>query len=318
LVKDESFVYSDRRPSKPHLFLKIKDQISESRRTVEVVVISDIHLGTYGCHAAELSSYLRSINPGMLILNGDIVDMWQFSKNYFPKSHMQVVKEIISLASKGVPVHYITGNHDELLRKFAGFHLGNLRISNKMLLELDGKQAWIFHGDVFDITMQNAKWLTRLGAIGYDLLILINASVNYFMEKMGKEKISLSKKIKNGVKSAVKYINNFEKVCADIAISNKYDFVICGHIHQPEIKEISNAEGKVQYLNSGDWVENLTALEYNQGEWNLYHHSLSKGNELTGEEPSTTDFVLLNNKQLFNILLEEIYSEKSITITTKR
>lgn len=298
--------------------MKINGQIAETRRPVEVVVISDIHLGTYGCHAAELSSYLRSINPGMLILNGDIVDMWQFSKNYFPKSHMQVVKEIISLASKGVPVHYITGNHDELLRKFSGFHLGNLRISNKMLLELDGKQAWIFHGDVFDITMQNAKWLTKLGAIGYDLLILINATVNYFMEKMGKGKISLSKKIKNGVKSAVKYINNFEKVCAEIAIRNKYDYVICGHIHQPEIKEISNAEGTVQYLNSGDWIENLTSLEYNEGTWNLYHHPLNKNHESTVEESSTTDFVLLNNKQLFNILLEEIYSEKAITITTKR
>lgn len=298
--------------------MKINGKIAESRRPVEVVVISDIHLGTYGCHAAELSSYLRSINPGMLILNGDIVDMWQFSKNYFPKSHMQVVKEIIGLASKGVPVHYITGNHDELLRKFSGFHLGNLSISNKMLLELDGKQAWIFHGDVFDITMQNAKWLTRLGAIGYDMLILINATVNYFMEKMGKGKISLSKKIKNGVKSAVKYINNFEKVCAEIAIRNKYDYVICGHIHQPEIKEISNAEGTVQYLNSGDWIENLTSLEYNEGEWNLYHHPLNKNHETTPEESSTTDFVLLNNKQLFNILLEEIYSEKAITITTKR
>ncbi len=186
------------------------------------------------------------------------------------------------------------------------------------LLHWANKGGYTPHGDVFDITMQNAKWLTKLGAIGYDLLILINATVNYFMEKMGKGKISLSKKIKNGVKSAVKYINNFEKVCAEIAIRNKYDYVICGHIHQPEIKEISNAEGTVQYLNSGDWIENLTSLEYNEGTWNLYHHPLNKNHESTVEESSTTDFVLLNNKQLFNILLEEIYSEKAITITTKR
>jgi len=125
----------------------------DKKRYVDVVVISDVHLGTYGCRAKELVSYLKSIKPGMLILNGDIVDMWQFSKKYFPKSHMKVVKEIIRLASKGVPVYYVTGNHDEMLRKFAGFKLGNLSIVNKLLIELDGKQTWIFHGDVFDVTI---------------------------------------------------------------------------------------------------------------------------------------------------------------------
>lgn len=289
----------------------------EKRRPVDVVVISDVHLGTYGCHAAELVEYLRSIQPGMLILNGDIVDMWQFSKNYFPKSHMQVVKEIISLATKGIPVHYITGNHDELLRKFAGFELGNLSISNKLLLELDGKKAWIFHGDIFDVTMQHAKWLTKLGAIGYDFLIVLNAGVNYFLKKIGREKISLSKKIKNSVKSAVKYINNFEKVCAEIAIRNQYDFVLCGHIHQAEIKEISNAEGKVTYLNSGDWVENLTALEYHENNWKLYKYQWARKIQKNIAVANETDFLLLNNKELFNLLLKEIYSEPTVTLLKK-
>lgn len=281
---------------------------TDNRRKVEVVVISDVHLGTYGCHASELVDYLRSIQPGLLILNGDIVDMWQFSKNYFPKSHMQVVKEIVSLASKGVPVHYITGNHDEMLRKFSGFHIGNLSINNKLLLEIDGKKAWIFHGDVFDVTMQHAKWLTKLGAIGYDLLILLNACANFILAKFGREKISLSKKIKNGVKSAVKYINNFEKICAEIAIRNQYDFVLCGHIHQPEIREMSNADGKVMYLNSGDWVENLTALEYDNGKWELYHHQPGNYKKSAEEEVNNKNAVFLNNKQIFDILLEEIHN----------
>jgi UDP-2,3-diacylglucosamine pyrophosphatase LpxH len=241
--------------------------------------------------------------------------MWQFSKNYFPKDHMQVVKEIISLATKGVPVHYITGNHDELLRKFSGFELGNLSIDNKLVLEMDGKRAWVFHGDVFDVTMQHAKWLTKLGAIGYDLLILINACTNSVLSKMGKEKISLSKKIKNGVKSAVKYINNFELICADIAISNGYDYVVCGHIHQPEIRTIKNDEGEVGYLNSGDWVENLTALEYNNQEWSLYHHKELVPFENNPEMEDADNFVYLNNKELFNILLAEIYSSNTENIT---
>jgi UDP-2,3-diacylglucosamine pyrophosphatase LpxH len=279
---------------------------NNEKRSVDVVVISDIHLGTYGCHAKELVAYLKSITPGMLILNGDIVDIWQFSKNYFPKSHMKVVREIIKLASKGVPVHYITGNHDEMLRRFTGFKLGNLEVINKLLLDLDGRKAWIFHGDVFDVTMQHAKWLTRLGAVGYDTLILINAFCNYVSDKLGKGKISLSKKIKNGVKSAVKYINNFEDTCADIAIRNGYDYVICGHIHQPEIKKMTQDHGEVMYLNSGDWVENLTALEYNEGKWSLYHHPNVSGKhkEVHDEENEVTD-----NKQLFKMVFDEIHSQ---------
>jgi UDP-2,3-diacylglucosamine pyrophosphatase LpxH len=288
--------------------LKTNKTASDERRPVEVVVISDVHLGTYGCHAKELTHYLKSIKPEMLILNGDIIDMWQFSKKYFPKSHMKVVKEIIRFAAKGIPVYYITGNHDEMLRKFAGFKLGNLEITNKLLLDLDDKKAWIFHGDVFDVTMQHAKWLTKLGAIGYDTLIIINSSCNYILEKLGREKISLSKKIKNSVKSAVKYINNFEAICADIAINNGYEYVLCGHIHQPEIRTIKNEVGSVQYLNSGDWVENLTALEYNNKEWTLYSHPISKKMDDDFHEDENEG---LDNKQLFKMLIDEIHTNET-------
>lgn len=240
------------------------------KRKVEVAVISDVHLGTYGCHAKELLAYLKSIHPDVLILNGDIIDIWQFSKSYWPASHMRVVKYIMGLIAKGTKVYYITGNHDEMLRKFVGFRLGSFQILNKLVLELDGKRAWVFHGDVFDVTMQHSKWLTKLGAQGYDLLILINRVVNFFCLKLNREKVQLSRNIKNRVKSAVKFINNFEKTASDIAISSNYDYVVCGHIHQPEVREISNNEGSVLYLNSGDWIENLTSLEYNKGAWSLY------------------------------------------------
>jgi UDP-2,3-diacylglucosamine pyrophosphatase LpxH len=274
----------------------------KGRREIDVLVLSDIHLGTYGCHAKELVSYLKTIKPKVIILNGDIIDIWQFSKNYFPKSHLKVVKQIIRFASKGVPVHYITGNHDELLRRFVGFKLGNLSIENKLILELDGKKAWVFHGDVFDVTMQHAKWLTKLGAIGYDTLILLNRFTNFILEKTGREKISLSKKIKNSVKKAVKFINDFEQICADIAIAKKYDYVICGHIHHPEIKTISNEDGNVIYLNSGDWIENLTALEYNKGQWSIYKHDQATTVEVSEED----ELSHLNNKDLFQLLIKEI------------
>ncbi|MFT5952635.1 MAG: UDP-2,3-diacylglucosamine pyrophosphatase LpxH [Bacteroidia bacterium] len=240
------------------------------RRKVELVVLSDTHLGTYGCRANELLQYLKSINPTTLILNGDIVDGWQFKKKYWPASHTKVLKEILNIASKGTKVYYLPGNHDEFFRRFVGSKMGNIEVENKVVLTLNGKKAWFFHGDVFDVTMQHSKWITRLGSESYDFLIWLNYHVNRLMEFLGKEKKSFSKKIKNGVKSAVKYINKFEEVCADIAIAKNYDYVVCGHIHQPEIREMTTENGSVTYLNSGDWIENLTALEYHKSDWRIY------------------------------------------------
>jgi UDP-2,3-diacylglucosamine pyrophosphatase LpxH len=273
------------------------------KREVDLVIISDVHMGTYGCHAQELLRYLKTVKPGKLILNGDIIDIWQFSKRYWPKSHMQLIKYIVDLIGEGVPVHYITGNHDEMLRKFVGLELGTFKISNKLILDLDGKKAWIFHGDVFDVTMKHSKWLAKLGAVGYDLLILINRMVNVILKSLGKDKISLSKRIKNGVKSAVKFINDFETTAAEIAISNEYDYVICGHIHQPIIKEIVTENGRTCYLNSGDWVENLTALEYHNGNWKIYNYY--QDSTAMSHVLNNNDHVLLKSNELFENLLTE-------------
>ena len=204
------------------------------KRKLDVAVISDVHLGTYGCRANELSRYLSTIDPSILILNGDIIDIWQFSKKYWPAEHMQVIKQITSMLSRGVKVYYVTGNHDEMLRRFENFSAGDFHIVNKLVIHhSNGKRSWIFHGDVFDVIMKHSKWLAKLGAVGYDTLIYINAFINFISKKLGKEKISLSKKIKNSVKGAVKHINNFEETAANIAIEKKYDYVLCGHIHQP-------------------------------------------------------------------------------------
>ena len=242
------------------------------KRKVELVVLSDIHLGTYGCHATEVLEYLNSIKPKTLVLNGDIVDIWQFRKSYFPPAHQKVLKKIISLSAKGTKVYYLTGNHDELLRKFTDVHLGNFSLLNKLTLNLDGKKAWLFHGDVFDASITHAKWLAKLGGWGYDLMIVLNRCINWGLKKMGKEPYSLSKKIKSSVKGAVKFISNFETICAEIAIENHYDYVICGHIHEPKMETVTTKKGSTLYLNSGDWVENLTALEYHHQRWKIYHH----------------------------------------------
>ena len=180
------------------------------------------------------------------------------------------------MASKGTEVFYITGNHDEMLRKLSGSGMGRLKIVDKLLLNLDGQKTWIFHGDVFDISIQHAKWIAKLGGHGYDLLILLNRLLNWVLLKMGKERYSLSKKIKKSVKGAISYIQNFEKVATDLAIENDFDCVICGHIHQPKKEWHANKKGKVLYLNSGDWVENLTSLEYGFKRWRLYEYNQDK------------------------------------------
>jgi UDP-2,3-diacylglucosamine pyrophosphatase LpxH len=256
-----------------------------AKRKLKVAVISDVHLGTYGCRAKELNSYLKSIDTEILVLNGDIIDIWQFSKRYWPESHMKIVQRIFKLLANGTKVYYLTGNHDEMLRKFTDFKMGELEILDKLVLDLDGKKSWIFHGDVFDVTMKSAKWLAKLGAIGYDTLIMINGLVNWFSEKiLRKGKVSLSKKVKNSVKSAIKFIDDFEQTAIDIAIENGYDYVLCGHIHQPAFRQVTTPKGSTLYLNSGDWIENLTALEYVDGNWNLYHHPNTKPDDQNDDE----------------------------------
>jgi UDP-2,3-diacylglucosamine pyrophosphatase LpxH len=267
------------------------------KRVPEVVVISDVHLGTYGCHAAELLQYLRSVDPRLLIINGDFIDIWNFSKRYFPATHLQVIKEIMNLMAAGTRVIYITGNHDELLRKYSDLQLGNFSITDKVVMEINGKMCWIFHGDVFDATTKGgAKLLAKLGGKGYDLLILLNRMVNWILNLFGREKMSFSKKVKNGVKKAVKWVGDFEQTAAELAIEKNYDCVICGHIHQPQQREIVTAKGKVMYLNSGDWVENLTALEYETGEWQIHTFDAKDLDKIT----------LKKEKPNLNVITEEV------------
>jgi UDP-2,3-diacylglucosamine pyrophosphatase LpxH len=197
-----------------------------------------------------------------------------------------------------------------MLRKFKGFRLGRFEIVNHLILDLNGHKAWIFHGDVFDMTMKHAKWLAKLGGIGYDILIMMNTMINWINFRLGRGRISFSKRIKNSVKGAVKHINKFEETVADIAIGNGYDYVVCGHIHQPQIRKIANKYGRqITYFNSGDWIENLTALEYKSDKWLIYDYMEDALAQSVSQKEGTADGDLFRagyrNKQLFKELLEE-------------
>jgi UDP-2,3-diacylglucosamine pyrophosphatase LpxH len=270
----------------------------KNKRIVDLVVLSDLHLGTFGCHAKELLDYLKSVKPRLLILNGDIIDMWNFRKRYFPKSHLKVLKRIITLAQQGTEVVYITGNHDEMLRRFADMDLGLLKLRNAYSAELGGERVWFFHGDVFDASIQNAKWLAKLGGWSYDALIWLNRWINLFLEKMGREKFSLSKKVKDSVKKAVSFVHDFEVAAAEWALARDYHRVVCGHIHQPQIRTIETKNGSILYMNSGDWVENCTALEYHNKSWSLYTHA-----HIESASDETDDKVDAHPSELVRLIL---------------
>ena len=266
-------------------------------RHLDLVVISDVHLGTYGCHAKELLKYLKSIKPRILVLNGDIIDIWAFKKKYFPKSHLEVIRRILQMASNETRVYYIPGNHDDLMRRFEGAVLGPIQVRNQIVLQLKGKKYWFFHGDVFDASVRISPLLAKLGGKSYDYLIRINRLVNQIREKLGKEKMSFSKTIKEKVKRAAKFIGDFEQLAIDAGIQSDMDGVVCGHIHIPQKRVIKSDGGEMLYLNSGDWVENLCSLEFNDGIWSIYRYEKDLAVK-TDKDPSIS---VVNPKGVLNL-----------------
>lgn len=242
------------------------------KREPDIVVISDVHLGTYGCHAKELLQYLKSIKPKTLIINGDFIDIWQFRKRYFPKEHMQVIQRILKMAAKGTKVYYITGNHDDVLRRYSDFSTGNIHLRDKLVLQLKGKRVWVFHGDIFDLSVRYSPFIAKLGGKSYDYLIVLNRFINKIRVGLGMEPMSMAGQLKQRVKRAVKFIGDFEQTAIELAGEQKYDYVLCGHIHLPQMRTVQSKGHQVTYLNSGDWVENLTALEYQWGQWSIYKY----------------------------------------------
>ena len=190
---------------------------------------------------------------------------------------MAVIKEIMNLMTSGARVIYVTGNHDEMLRRYSDLELGRFRLTDKLVIEIDHKMTWVFHGDVFDNTTKgSAKFWAKMGSNGYAVLLGFNRVINKVMKLIRREKISFSKKVMRKVNESIVKIEEFETLIAELAIEKKYDYVICGHIHQPQKRVITNKNGSVVYLNSGDWVEHLTALEYYHNDWHVYKYEESK------------------------------------------
>jgi UDP-2,3-diacylglucosamine pyrophosphatase LpxH len=240
-------------------------------KTHRTIFISDVHLGTKDCQADLLNNFLKNNSCETLYLVGDIIDGWKIQKNKFrwKQSHSNVIRRILGFAKHGTRVVYVLGNHDEFLRPYLRFGLafGNVEIVNQIEhIGADNKHYLVVHGDLFDGITRINKWISFLGDSAYDFVLALNTKFNWLRHKMGFGYWSLSKYLKHRVKRAVDFMFEFEKNLAAYCKRKGYDGVVCGHIHNAEIKEIYG----VTYMNSGDWVESCTALvEHHDGRWEI-------------------------------------------------
>jgi UDP-2,3-diacylglucosamine pyrophosphatase LpxH len=240
------------------------------RLKIRTLWISDIHLGTRDCKADYLLDLLAHTDCEQIYLVGDIIDFWNLKSGwYWPAAHSRVLQTIMARAGSGVEVVYVPGNHDELLRDYAGSLFGGVRIATEAIHETaDGRRFLVKHGDEFDAVVKHSRWLAMLGSRAYDFLLYSNRWVNAFRRRLGFPYWSLAAYLKERVKNAVKFISQFEIALAQEARRNRVDGVICGHIHKPLIEDVAG----VRYCNDGDWVESCTALvERDDGSLAIVH-----------------------------------------------
>ncbi len=220
--------------------------------------LSDMHLGTRGCNAAQILNFLKENDAQTIYLVGDIIDGWRlYRKFYWPQSHNDIVQKILRKARKGTKVVFIPGNHDEFLRQFAGHHFGGIDLKDEDVhVTVDGKRLLVLHGDKFDGITKYHKWLALLGDVSYVMLLCINRWLMRIRNVLGFGHWSLSAYVKHNVKQAVNFIGDYEQTIAEECKHRGFDGIVCGHIHHAEMRMM----GDILYCNTGDWVESCTAL----------------------------------------------------------
>jgi UDP-2,3-diacylglucosamine pyrophosphatase LpxH len=240
---------------------------------VRTVIISDVHLGTPDSKAAMVNHFLRHVRCEKLILNGDIIDGWQLARRggHWTHEHTRVIRTILKMLEKRrTKIIYLRGNHDDILARFLPLEFAGLRVVEDHVHEGLRGRYLVLHGDVFDSVTSNIAWLSHLGDRGYRALMRLNRAYNRWRAWRGLEYWSLSKAVKARVKTAVNHISKFEERVAKFARERGCDGAMCGHIHTPADRMIDG----VHYLNSGDWVESLTALvEHHDGSYQLVEYA---------------------------------------------
>ena len=263
----------------------VPKQRKRPKFSCRTVFLSDIHLGTPDSKADEVVEFLKHIKCRKLVLNGDIIDGWALKRGgRWTSRHSRVIRKVIKMTERDkTEVIYLRGNHDEILERFLPMVFGRIRLTKEHIHTTpQGKRYLVVHGDGFDSVSTNHKWLASLGAVGYDFLLKVNRFYNHYRAWRGKEYFSLSKRVKAKVKSAVSFVDRYEDLLQELARHRKCDGIICGHIHTPEDKQV----GAIHYLNSGDWVESLTAIiEHDDGRMELVRYAEFIENLTNGGHP---------------------------------
>ncbi len=247
------------------------------------VFISDTHLGTRDAQTEYLLDFLRNTECEYLYLLGDIIDIWKLRSGWhWPQGNNDLLQLVFKKARTGTRVIYIPGNHDEMLRKYAGSDFNGIQIQLDAVHETaDGRRLLLIHGDEFDSVVASNQWLAHIGSWAYDVLLWLNRHFNNLRRRLGFPYWSLSHYLKHKVKNAVNFISSFEQALVREARQRGVDGIVCGHIHHAAIE---NMDGII-YANSGDWVENCTALtEDAQGRMRIIHWLEESAVLLSGEE----------------------------------
>jgi UDP-2,3-diacylglucosamine pyrophosphatase LpxH len=243
-------------------------EAKKAKLSVKTLFISDVHLGVPECKAAQASHFLRNTLCEKLVMNGDIIDAWHLRRSGgWNKGHTHFVRTVLrKMEKEGTQVLYLRGNHDDILDRFLPLKLENFHLTDEYIHQGRGGDYLVVHGDGFDAVTTRHPWMAKAGAIGYNLLLKVNRLYNGWRHWRGKENFSLSRWVKLKVKSAVSFVGRYEEQLQQLAEWKKCRGIICGHIHQPANKMI----GSVHYLNSGDWVESMTAiLEHHDGHFEV-------------------------------------------------
>ena len=240
------------------------------KHSYRTIFVSDLHLGAGESQAQVFADFLKNHDCDNLYMVGDMIDGWKLQKRwYWPQAHSNALRKVLTKANRGCRVVYIIGNHDEFIRSFLPDFdsFGAIEIVNHTRYQdLQGRQWFVTHGDMFDAVTRHWKWISKVGDRLYSVLLELNRMLDGARRLFGLGYWSLSQYAKQNTKQAVSFIAKFEEHLARHAHSQGCQGIICGHIHTPAIKKISD----VMYMNTGDFCETCSALvETHEGVWQL-------------------------------------------------
>jgi UDP-2,3-diacylglucosamine pyrophosphatase LpxH len=229
----------------------------------KTTIISDLHLGSKAARRDDIIKFLDDLKTEVLVLNGDVIDGWALQRgSKWTKKDTKIIRKFLKMSETGTEIVWVRGNHDEFIKDFIPMMLGDIKMVEDYIIQSNNVRYYIFHGDILDVFITKVKWLAYIGSIGYDIALWINRWYNRWRKFRNLPYYSISRDIKNGIKKATNFINDFEDNAVRIAKQKGCQVAICGHIHQPAMKD--------NYFNSGDWCENCTALvETKNGDWKV-------------------------------------------------